>query len=147
MIDSADNVTHMLPVTGPMRLQFATDATDAAPLFVAELTQDLLGDWVVTQLWSGKPQARGGGRVTVVSDQDAGSSSSQESYMLIIFLKAVLLIPVTLLPILNPFGVAPVFANLLGNVPAQIENRVARQVAINCWFLLVGAIFVGSHVL
>ena len=67
--------------------------------------------------------------------------------MLIIFLKAVLLIPVTLLPILNPFGVAPVFANLLGNVPAQIENRVARQVAINCWFLLVGAIFVGSHVL
>ena len=55
-----------------MRLQFATDATDAAPLFVAELTQDLLGDWVVTQLWSGKPQARGGGRVTVVSDQDAG---------------------------------------------------------------------------
>jgi len=67
--------------------------------------------------------------------------------MLIIFLKAVLLIPVTLLPILNPFGVAPVFANLLGSVPAQIENRVARQVAINCWFLLVGAIFIGSHVL
>lgn len=67
--------------------------------------------------------------------------------MLIIFLKAVLLIPVTLLPILNPFGIAPVFANLLGNVPRQVEKRVARQVAINCWFLLVGAIFVGSHVL
>lgn len=67
--------------------------------------------------------------------------------MLIIFLKAVLLIPVTLLPILNPFGIAPVFANLLGDVPRQVENRVARQVAINCWFLLVGAIFVGSHVL
>jgi len=67
--------------------------------------------------------------------------------MLIIFLKAVLLIPVTLLPILNPFGIAPVFANLLGDVPRQVENRVARQVAINCWFLLVGAIFIGSHVL
>jgi len=67
--------------------------------------------------------------------------------MLIIFLKAVLLIPVTLLPILNPLGIAPVFANLLGDVPRQIENRVARQVAINCWFLLVGAIFIGSHVL
>lgn len=67
--------------------------------------------------------------------------------MLIIFLKAVLLIPVTLLPILNPLGIAPVFANLLGNVPRQVENRVARQVAINCWFLLVGAIFIGSHVL
>lgn len=67
--------------------------------------------------------------------------------MLIIFLKAVLLIPVTLLPILNPFGIAPVFANLIGNVPRQVENRIARQVAINCWFLLVGAIFIGSHVL
>lgn len=67
--------------------------------------------------------------------------------MLILFLKAVILIPVTLLPILNPFGIAPVFANLLGNVPRQIENRVARQVAINCWFMLVGAIFIGSHVL
>lgn len=67
--------------------------------------------------------------------------------MLIIFLKAVLLIPVTLLPILNPFGIAPVFANLLGDVPRQVEKRVARQVAINCWFLLVGAIFIGSHVL
>ena len=67
--------------------------------------------------------------------------------MLIIFFKAVLLIPVTLLPILNPFGIAPVFANLLGNVPRQVENRMASQVAINCWFLLVGAIFIGSHVL
>lgn len=67
--------------------------------------------------------------------------------MLIIFLKAVLLIPVTLLPILNPFGIAPVFANLIGEVPRQVENRIARQVAINCWFLLVGAIFIGSHVL
>src|ERR1700693_1059871 len=67
--------------------------------------------------------------------------------MLILFLKAALRIPVTLLPILNPLGVAPVFANLLGDVSRQIENRVARQVALNCWFLLVGAIFIGSHVL
>ena len=72
MIDSADNVTHMLPVTGPMRLNFASDAPDAAPVFVVELLQDLLGDWLVTHSWSGKPQVRGGGRVTVVSDQDAG---------------------------------------------------------------------------
>ncbi|MBB3213983.1 multiple antibiotic resistance protein [Herbaspirillum sp. Sphag1AN] len=67
--------------------------------------------------------------------------------MLIIFLKAAFLIPVTLLPILNPFGIAPVFANLLGDVPRSIEKRVARQVAINCWFMLLGAIFIGSHVL
>jgi multiple antibiotic resistance protein len=67
--------------------------------------------------------------------------------MLILFLKAAFLIPVTLLPILNPLGIAPVFANLLGTVDRQVENRVARQVAVNCWFMLVGAIFIGSHVL
>ena len=67
--------------------------------------------------------------------------------MLIIFLKAVLLIPVTLLPILNPFAIAPVFANLIGDAPRPVQKRVARQVAINCWFLLVGGIFIGSHVL
>ena len=72
MIDSADNVTHMLPVTAAMRLCFASDEADGVHIFVAELMQDLLGDWVVTQTWNGKPQARGGGRVTVVSDQDAG---------------------------------------------------------------------------
>ena len=78
MIDSADTVTHMLPVTGPLRLQFAAEASDAAQLFIAELSQDLLGDWVVTQSWSGKPQARGGGRVTVVSDHDAGFQMLQK---------------------------------------------------------------------
>lgn len=67
--------------------------------------------------------------------------------LIFFFFKAVLLIPVTLLPILNPLGIAPVFANLLGDVPHHIEKRMARLVAVNCWFLLVGAIFIGSHVL
>lgn len=78
MIDSADNVTHMLPVTGPMRLNFFTEKADAARLFSADLKQDLLGDWIVTLSWTGKPQARGGGRVTVVSDQDAGFKMIQK---------------------------------------------------------------------
>jgi len=78
MIDSADNVTHMLPVTGPMRLNFHTDQPDTARLFVADLTQDLLGDWIVTLSWTGKPQARGGGRVTVVNDQEAGFKMIQK---------------------------------------------------------------------
>jgi len=72
MIDSADNVTHMLPVNGPMRLCFTSEREDVVSDFVAELVQDLLGDWIVRQSWTGKPQANGGGRVTVVSDQDAG---------------------------------------------------------------------------
>jgi hypothetical protein len=78
MIDSADNVTHMLPVTGPMRLNFFNSQPESARLFVADLQQDLLGDWIVTQCWSGKPQARGGGRVTVVNDQEAGFKMIQK---------------------------------------------------------------------
>lgn len=67
--------------------------------------------------------------------------------MLILFWKAALLIPVTLLPILNPLGNAAVFANLVARANRTVERRIARQVALNCWFLLVGAMFIGSHVL
>ncbi|HEV7856630.1 MAG TPA: MarC family protein, partial [Herminiimonas sp.] len=67
--------------------------------------------------------------------------------MLILFLKAAILVPITLLPILNPFGNAPVFASLLGNVSRPAEVRMARQVALNCFIMLLGAMFIGSHVL
>ncbi len=67
--------------------------------------------------------------------------------MLILFLKAAILVPITLLPILNPFGNAPVFASLAGSIGRNAEKRLARQVAINCFFMLLGAMFIGSHVL
>lgn len=67
--------------------------------------------------------------------------------MLIEFIKATLLIPITLFPILNPFGIIPVFSNLVGTTSARSERRLARQIAINCWFLLIGAILIGSYVL
>jgi multiple antibiotic resistance protein len=67
--------------------------------------------------------------------------------MLILFLKAAFLIPITLLPILDPFGNVPLFANLSRNMTRHAEARLARQVAINCWFMLLGAMFIGSHVL
>jgi multiple antibiotic resistance protein len=64
-----------------------------------------------------------------------------------LFLKAVMLVPLTLLPILNPVGNAPVFAAAVAGAGGLTEQRVARQVALNCWFLLIGAMFIGSHVL
>lgn len=67
--------------------------------------------------------------------------------ILLQFLKAAILVPITLLPILNPFGNAPVFASLLGNVSRDAEKKLARQVALNCFFMLLGAMFIGSHVL
>ena len=67
--------------------------------------------------------------------------------MLIVFLKAAILVPITLLPILNPFGNAPVFASMSGNIGRGAEARLVRQVAINCFFMLLAAMFIGSHVL
>lgn len=67
--------------------------------------------------------------------------------MLIEFLKATLLIPITLFPILNPIGIIPVFSNLVGTTSKLSERRLARQIAINCWVLLMGAILIGSYVL
>ncbi|WP_353155551.1 MarC family protein [Herminiimonas fonticola] len=67
--------------------------------------------------------------------------------MLILFFKAAILIPITLVPILNPFGNAPIFASLAGNIGRDAEKRLANQVAINCFVMLLGAMFIGSHVL
>jgi multiple antibiotic resistance protein len=62
------------------------------------------------------------------------------------FLQSFLLVPITLLPIINPLAGAPVFLMTADPDPVQ-TRRLARQVAINCWFLLVGSMLVGTYVL
>lgn len=62
------------------------------------------------------------------------------------FVHALALVPVTLLPIINPLAGAPVFSMTAGDDPAAIRP-LARQVAINCWFILVGSLLVGTYVL
>jgi multiple antibiotic resistance protein len=61
-------------------------------------------------------------------------------------LHTLLLVPVTLLPIINPLGAAPVFTMTVGTQPT-VARQFARQVALNCWFVLVGSLFVGTYVL
>jgi multiple antibiotic resistance protein len=60
--------------------------------------------------------------------------------------RALLVVPLTLLPIINPLSSAPVFMMTAGDDPAN-ARRLARQVALNCWYILLGALFVGSYVL
>jgi multiple antibiotic resistance protein len=62
------------------------------------------------------------------------------------FLHALALVPVTLLPIINPLGGAPVFMMTAGGDPA-VTQQLARQVTINCWFVLVASMLVGTYVL
>jgi multiple antibiotic resistance protein len=61
-------------------------------------------------------------------------------------LQALLLVPVTLLPIINPLGTAPVFTATAGDDPST-TRQLARQVAINCMFILVASMLVGTYVL
>jgi multiple antibiotic resistance protein len=67
--------------------------------------------------------------------------------LLTTWLAALLIVPATLLPILNPLSKVPVVAALVVGQPPQIHRRLARQVAVNCWFLMMGAYLIGSHVL
>ena len=62
------------------------------------------------------------------------------------FLHALLLVPVTLLPIINPLSTAPVFTATAGD-DAATARQLARQVAINCWIILVASMLVGTYVL
>ena len=60
--------------------------------------------------------------------------------------KSLVLVPVTLLPIINPLSTAPVFAATVG-ADRKLAKRLARQVAINSWFVVVTAILIGTYVL
>jgi multiple antibiotic resistance protein len=62
------------------------------------------------------------------------------------FLRGLILVPVTLLPIINPLSSAPVFAATVGS-NRVIASRLARQVAINAWFVLVVSMLIGTYVL
>ena len=62
------------------------------------------------------------------------------------FLKGLILVPVTLLPIINPLSSAPVFAATVGS-NRVIAGRLARQVAVNAWFVLVVSMLIGTYVL
>jgi multiple antibiotic resistance protein len=66
--------------------------------------------------------------------------------MVVEFLHSLALVPLTLLPIMNPLSGAPVFSMTVGNNPVA-AHQLARQVAINCWFVLVGSMLVGTYVL
>jgi multiple antibiotic resistance protein len=52
-----------------------------------------------------------------------------------------------LFPIVNPVGSAPLFLGLTQFATEKARNALAGRVAIASFFLLVGSLFIGSHVL
>ena len=57
------------------------------------------------------------------------------------------LVYAALFPIVNPVGSAPVFLGLTRHWPAAIRHALAWRVALNGFVLLLGSLFVGSHIL
>jgi len=61
--------------------------------------------------------------------------------------KTILLTLTALFPIVNPLGGSPIFLALTREYPPSARRILARQVAMNSFFLLIASVMVGSHIL
>ena len=52
-----------------------------------------------------------------------------------------------LFPIIDPFGGGPIFLTMAQNCSKEVRNRLARNVGINCFFMLLGSMLIGPQLL
>src|SRR5262252_10510891 len=62
-------------------------------------------------------------------------------------IRNILLVFAALLPIVNPLGMAPIFAEMTLGYSQSVRRTVAMRVAINGVGLLVASLFVGGYIL
>ena len=63
------------------------------------------------------------------------------------FGKSFLFVLATILPILNPAATAPIFLGLTEGASAATRASLARRIARNMFFIVLGAMLIGSYVL
>src|SRR5580693_2266636 len=68
-------------------------------------------------------------------------------YGLAALVKYTLLIVGALFPIVNPIGSAPLFLTLTRGISGQGRAVLARMIALNGLALILGSIFIGTHIL
>ena len=61
-------------------------------------------------------------------------------------LQSLVVVPLALLPVINPLSSAPVFVAMAGR-SQEVARQLARQVAINAWYVIVASMVVGVQVL
>src|ERR1017187_878119 len=61
--------------------------------------------------------------------------------------RSILIVYAALLPIVNPIGMAPIFAAMTNQYDAGVRRTIAMRVAINGMVLLMASLFIGSYVL
>jgi multiple antibiotic resistance protein len=64
-----------------------------------------------------------------------------------VFANTFLLVYAALFPIVNPIGSAPLFLGMTRYTSDTARHVLAQKVSINSFFLLLGSLFVGSHLL
>ena len=62
-------------------------------------------------------------------------------------IEATVLVVAALFPIVNPLGSAAIFVNMVGPIAASTQRLLARKIAIYSFFLLIGSLLWGVHVL
>lgn len=62
-------------------------------------------------------------------------------------IRSIILIITTLFPIVNPLSTAPLFLGLTQSGTAEDRRILSRKIATNSFFLLLGSILIGTHVL
>src|SRR5271157_5971125 len=63
------------------------------------------------------------------------------------FIRNVLLVFAALFPIVNPVGMAPIFATMTFPYSTEIRRTMAMRIAINGIALMIASIFIGSYIL
>ncbi len=64
-----------------------------------------------------------------------------------LIVRNVLLVYAALMPIVNPLGMAPIFADMVESYDVGIRRTVAMRVAVNGFVLLMASLFIGTYVL
>jgi multiple antibiotic resistance protein len=64
-----------------------------------------------------------------------------------ILVRIAVLVVATLLPLINPAGSAAIFHSMTFSIPAAARRKMAWQIGLNSFFLVVAATFIGSYVL
>jgi multiple antibiotic resistance protein len=64
-----------------------------------------------------------------------------------ILVRIAVLVVATLLPLINPAGSAAIFHSMTLGVTNAERRKMARQIGLNSFFLVVAATFIGSYVL
>lgn len=64
-----------------------------------------------------------------------------------ILMRIVLLVVATLLPLINPAGSAAIFHSMTLGIGESARRKMAGQIGLNSFFLVLAATFIGSYVL